>query len=357
MRKSNFRLLITFLSVIVLVSCKKGDSSTAIVPPAVLDFTAIDKILNDSVPALFNGKCYAIVNVNGQTAYAKGWGGYDGETKLLIASCSKWLSGALIMSLVDDGAIKLSDTVGKYLPRFTAYGKGNITIAQLFSHTSGFPGDSPQGYENNPLLTLAQATDSIAKNIALINPPGTKFYYGGVSMQIAGRLCEVAAGKKWNTLITEKIFTPCAMAHTDFGLSANPLIAGGARSTPNDYIRFLNMIMNKGVAGTGIRVLSETSITAMEQNQMGSATIDYTPYPASFFITPGIYGIGNWRDLTTAGDVLIENSSPGAFGSHPWVNRGKKITGIIFTFIPINGSLITFPTSLKVRSLTRSIVP
>lgn len=338
-----------------ILSCKKNDTPPVSDPS--FNFSAVDKVLNDSVPLRFGGKAYILINVNGKTAYAKGFGGYDGNTRQLIASCSKWLSGAVIMRMVDEGKFKLSDTVGKYLPVFTTYGKGKITLAQLFSHTSGFPGNSDQGYESNTLLTLEQAVDLIAKNVPLINPPGTKFYYGGVGMQVAGRVCEVVSGKKWAALFAEKIATPLSMTNTDFGLTANPIIAGGGRSTPNDYILFLNMVLNKGVAANGTRILSEAAVTAMEQSQIGSATVQYSPYPLMWINTSNIYGIGNWRDLVGANDVLVESSSPGAFGSHPWINYDKKVTGFIFTFVASDGNLSpTVPTCLKVRSLVREIV-
>ncbi len=354
MKKLTIPFIAIGIAAVTLVSCKKTGSTP--VTSTTLDFSAVDKVLNDSVPVKCNGYCYALITVNGKPAYAKGWGGYDANTRLLIASCSKWLSAGVLMSLVDDGKIKLTDTVGKYLPAFTTYGKGNITIAQLFSHTSGLPSNSTQGYESSLTLTLAQAADSVAKNVALINVPGADFNYGGVSMQVAGRICEVAGGKPWDTLFAQRIATPCGMTNTDFGLTSNPGIAGGARSTPNDYTAYLIMIMNKGLSASGTRVLSEAAITSMEQSQIGNASIYYTPYPASYFTTTGIYGIGNWRDLTGPGDVLIENSSPGLYGSHPWVDRNKKVTGFIFTYILINGYLATMPTSLNVRSLVRTIV-
>ncbi|NLR78282.1 serine hydrolase domain-containing protein [Chitinophaga eiseniae] len=338
------------LMTLLLASCSKSESQTMVTQ----GYGDIDKVLADSVPAVFGGKAYVAIHVDGKTVYARGLGGYDGGTRQLIASCSKWLSAAVLMSLVDEGKIKLTDTVGKFLPVFTTYHKGNITIAQLFSHTSGFPGNSTQGYESNVLITLTQAADLIAKNVDLLNPPGTTFYYGGVSMQVAGRICEVASGMDWKTLAANKIFTPCGMTNTDFGLTANPQIAGGARSTPDDYMRFLDMLMNKGVTATGTRILSEAAVDAMEQSQTSNVTVTYSPYPAAIINTKNIYGIGNWRDVTGPGDVLIENSSPGAFGSHPWINRGKKMTGFVFTFITSNGYLVTMPTCLKVRSLARS---
>jgi len=361
MKKALTGLII--LLCIFLVSCKKDSStSSPTTPPTTLDFSAVDTLLVDSVPSAFNGNCYALIHINGQPAYSRGFGGYTDTTRKLIASCTKWLSGAVLMSFVDDGSLKLSDSIGKYLPIFTTYGKGNITIRQLFSHTSGFPGDSPQGYENNQFLTLAKAVDSIAKNVTLINTPGTKFYYGGVSMQIAGRICEVVSGQSWASLFAQRLTTPCGMTKTDFGIEINPGIAGGAFSTPGDYIKFLDMIMQHGVADNGTRVLSAAAVDTMEKSQTGTATIDYSPYPTYYFnpylYTTHIYGIGNWRDLTsTTGDTLIENSSPGKFGSHPWIDRNKKVTGFIFTYIPINGYIATMPTDLTIRTAVRSIVP
>ncbi|HVW13485.1 MAG TPA: serine hydrolase domain-containing protein [Mucilaginibacter sp.] len=298
-----------------------------------------------------------MIDINGQTAYSEGFGGYTGDTRELIASCSKWLSAGVLMSLVDEGKLKLSDTVGKYLPVFTKYHKGNITIAQLFSHTSGFPGNSSKNYEGNPFLTLEQAADSIAKNVPLLAAPGTQFYYGGVSMQVAGRVCEVASGESWATLFQQKIAGPLGMTNTDYGLTQNPQIAGGARSTANDYIKYLNMIMKEGVAADGTRILSQNAIAAMEQGQTASVRVAYTPYPLALLQNNDFYAIGNWRDVTGSSDVLIEDSSPGAFGSHPWVDRSRKVTSIIFTYLPVQGYLATIGTCLDVRNLVRNIVP
>jgi CubicO group peptidase (beta-lactamase class C family) len=51
---------------------------------------------------------------------------FDSKTKIMIASCSKWLSAALVMTFVDEGKLSLEDSVGKYLPVMTANGKGHV---------------------------------------------------------------------------------------------------------------------------------------------------------------------------------------------------------------------------------------
>ena len=322
------------------------------------DFSAIDKILNDSVAEKFDGHCFALICVNGKVEYSKGFGGYTADTRQLIASSTKWLSAAVVMSLVDEGKLKLTDTVGKFLPEFSKNGKGNISISQLFSHTSGLPGNSFQGYERNKFLTLAQATDSIGKNVALIFKPGTKFFYGGLSMQVGGRICEVASGKTWQELFEQKIAKPCGMTNTNYGPFKNPIIAGGARSTANDYMKFLFMIMNKGIAENGKRVLRSSSVDAMEKSYTEELGIAYSPYPYYLLKNHNFYGLGNWRDLVGKNGELIENCSPGAFGTHPWINRDKKITGIIFTNVRRSRNEIskTAFTCFKIRSICRDII-
>ena len=179
-------------------------------------------------------------------------------------------------------------------------------------------------------------------------------------MQVAGRICEVVSGKSWNSLFSQNIGLPCNMINTNFGLDKNPSIANGASSSARDYSMFLYMIMNNGVALNGNRVLSQAAITAMEQGETNNATITYSPYPTSLLPANNFYGVGNWRDLTSASDTLVEGSSPGAFGSHPWINREKKITGIIFTYVPgpnnVSGDGPTMATCIKIRKLVRDIV-
>ena len=350
-------LFTAILAVILLNACRKDSAPK---PVAASPFSAVDQVLRDSATLRFGGKLYALITVNGKTVYSKSYGGYLDSTVEKVASCSKWLSGAVLMSLVDEGKVALTDTVGKFLPLFSQYHKGNITLAQLFAHTSGFPGNSVQGYEDDQSLTLGQSADLIAKNVPLVAAPGSQFDFGNVSMQIAGRICEVVSGEKWSALFTDKIGAPCSMINTNYGLGLNPSIANGASSSAKDYSFFLYMIMNNGVALNGRHVLSQAAITAMEQGETNNATIVYSPYPASMLPANNYYGVGNWRDVTAPGDSLVEGSSPGAFGTHPWINREKKITGIIFTYVPgqknqdSNGA--TMATCLKIRAMVRDIV-
>jgi CubicO group peptidase (beta-lactamase class C family) len=335
------------------VSCSKENVQQPGTPGP--DLSGITKLMNDSVASRFGGNAYVAIKVGDKLIYEKSYGGYDGNTVQFIASCSKWLSVALVMTQVDEGKLSLADTVGKFLPVFSARGKGGMTIRQLLSHTSGFPGQSARGYEREFGLSLAESVDSIALRVPLVNVPGTFFDYGEVSMQVAGRIAELVSGKNWNALFNEKIGQPCGMASTSYGLGINPIIGGGAKSSPNDYLKFLSMILNKGSI-LGKRVLSEAAVDAMERSQIGTADLSFSPYPPALLSTRGIYGLGLWRDLTGAGDQLIEASSPGLFGTHPWINRDQKLTAIVFTFIAGNGFVSTLPTCVSIRMLIRSLI-
>jgi CubicO group peptidase (beta-lactamase class C family) len=319
------------------------------------DFSAVDKFI-EAHKDVYDDGVAVLVTQQGKVIYKKELG-LRVEDKKLIASCSKWLSAAVIMSLVDDGKLSLDDTVGTYLPIFTQYHKGNITIRQLFSHTSGFPGNSPERYEFDRTMTLEQAVNAIAENTAMIHAPGEKFNYGGVSMHIAGRIAEVLTGKDWQSLFNEKICRPCDMTANYIIMSfRNPMIAGGVRTSAVDYLHFLEMIVNKGVY-KGKRVLSGSAVATMLQDQTNGAAIENTPYPKNpFSPTPDAavrYGIGNWIDVLSTDGKVLETSSPGAFGTHPWQDEVHHVAGIIFTRTELKKSA---PVSLEIRKMIRDIL-
>src|SRR5687767_4219333 len=82
---------------------------------ASYDFTTIDSILERAAPRL--GGCALLLIKDDKVVYRKSFGRYGADKVIPIASASKWLSGALIMTLVDDGKLSLADTVSKYIHR------------------------------------------------------------------------------------------------------------------------------------------------------------------------------------------------------------------------------------------------
>lgn len=248
---------------------------------------------------------------------------YTADTRQPIASCSKWLSAALVMTFVDEGKLKLTDTVGKFLPVLSKSGKGKITVGQCLSHQTGIntpslKDDLAEMKDNN---TMDDAMADIAK-MPMEGEPGKVFHYSNAGLQIAGAVIEKISGKSFQQLFAERIAKPLNMPNTDFGTAKVALPAGGGISTPNDYINFLVMIMSKGLFN-GKRILSENSIAQMQINRLTpDVKISYSPAEAGTFG----YAYGEW--VMGNGSV----SSPGLFGSFPWVNNDKKYCAFMMTF-------------------------
>ena len=352
MKLQMIKILMSFLLTLVSLAC----SIQSVVPDdstPSYDFTTVDKFIETNL-ANYNDKVVVLVSQNGKLIYHNAMG-LDSTSVKPIASASKWLSAAVIMSLVDDNKISLDDTVGKFLPIFTGNKKGNITIRQLFSHTAGFNGDSEQSYEYQRDITLAAAVDSIALYVPLAFTPGSAFSYGSSGMHIGGRIAELVTGRSWQDLFNEKIGNPCHMS-VRYGSASNPIIAGGANTSAADYLKFLEMITNKGTY-EGNQVLSENALAIMLSDQTKGAVIKGTPYatnPFSPYPNTSIrYGMGNWLDVVDASGSVLESSSPGLFGTHPWQDSKNKIAGIIFTQTTPKKSNLT---SLEIRKMIRDIV-
>ena len=101
--------------------------------------------------------------------------------------------------------------------------------------------------------------------------PGTRFEYGGLAMQIAGRMAEVAMGEEFETLFSRTAgatfgnknshFTPI---NTDGGHA--PMLGGGLCTTMNDYLHFLSMIYHDGMYN-GKQIISAETVKEMQADQ------------------------------------------------------------------------------------------
>ncbi|PWK69960.1 CubicO group peptidase (beta-lactamase class C family) [Mucilaginibacter oryzae] len=248
---------------------------------------------------------------------------FNSTSKIAIASCSKWLSAALVMTFVDEGKLKLTDTVGKYLPVLSQHGKGMITIGQCLSHQTGIK--TPPLKESLEEMRQDNFMDDAMADIAALpmeGTPGKVFHYSNAGLQIAGAILEKISCKSFESLFIERIAQPLGMKNTDFGHAKVALPAGGAYSTPEDYLNFLTMIMNRGVYN-GKRILSESSISQMQVNRITpDVKIAYSPAEAG-----GLgYGYGEWVfDAHTV-------SSPGLFGSFPWIDNDKHYAAFMLCF-------------------------
>jgi CubicO group peptidase (beta-lactamase class C family) len=252
---------------------------------------------------------------------------FTSSSRVRIASCSKWLTAALVMTFVDEGKLKVEDSIGKYLPIFTQNGKGAIKVSDCLSHLTGI-----KQAELKESIASMQAMHSMNEAMqALATQPmegeaGKTFHYGNAGLQICAAIVEKIGKKDFETLFAERIAQPLDMKNTDFGKKELPLAAGGAFSTTDDYMNFLVMILNKGMYN-GKRILSEQTIKEMQKNRTATATIQYSP--AQQRTTS--YGYGEWVDEEENG-VSIAVSSPGLFGSVPMVDNKRKYCAFLMVY-------------------------
>ncbi|MFN4285909.1 MAG: serine hydrolase domain-containing protein [Lacibacter sp.] len=265
---------------------------------------------------------------------------YTPTTRERIASASKWLSAALVLTFVDEGKLRLSDTVGKYLPALSRYGKGHIRIWHCLSHTTGIkePALREALGSFQKIKTMDQYIESIL-TYPMEGEPGKVFRYGNTGLQIAAAVLEKISGKDFETLFAERIAGPLEMKNTDFGKSGLPLAAGGAWSTPEDYMNFLTMLLQEGEF-KGKRILSKALVTEMMKNKLGSDCLRaYAPEEAGNWG----YGLGAWiidppLAIAARKDAMPDSkpgaaaTSPGLFGSFPWVENEKKYAAFLFVY-------------------------
>jgi len=292
------------------------------------DFSQLDALLQKNQKLLGND-VVALVYKDGKIIHSKELGEFNAKTAAPIASCSKWLTAALVMMFVDEGKLKLDDPVSKYLPIFDKYMKSYVTIRQCLAHTTGIEnekGSLLKLLQRSKYATLEEEVNAYAAK-EISNNAGTEFHYGGIGPNIAGRVLEVISKKPFERLIIEKLFRPLKMRATTFvndnGNGPNP--AGGARSTANDYMNFLSMILNKGVF-EGKQILSAKAIEEMQTPQFTNLPVKFTPKVAE-----GLhYGLGEWIQEEDASGKSTVVSSPGLLGTWPYVDKCRNYAAILF---------------------------
>lgn len=300
-------------------------------PPAVR--TALQQAVRDGGAGIT-----AIVMRDGHLLYRLEAGAIDPHAQYPVASASKWMAAALVMTVVDEGKLALDAPISHYLPEFTGEA-GTVTLRELLAQTSG-EGSLRDAVDirQDPRITLAASAAQVARR-PLDDPPGTVFKYGGPGFQVAGALVERATGQRWADLFETRIAAPLGMTHTYWAhlpahgvapaQTLNPLLQGGAVSTADDYMRFLTLLAQGG-SYEGRRVLSTQAVEAMETVQTLGKPMAYEPRGAADR-GHAQYALGNWCEAWTDAGRCTLVSSPGAFGTFPWIDRRSGVYGIFFT--------------------------
>jgi CubicO group peptidase (beta-lactamase class C family) len=139
-----------------------------------------------------------------------------------IGSITKTFTAALLAWYVNEGQIKLTDTITKYLPDSVASSPAlqGITVLTLSNHTSGLP-SLPDNFYANSTDTINPYKDynkqmlfAYLKNAKLNSVPGEKYAYSNLGVALLGVILEKVSGKTYNQMITDIITKPLQLNST-----------------------------------------------------------------------------------------------------------------------------------------------
>lgn len=248
-----------------------------------------------------------------------------GDTIFWIASQTKPFTAVAAMILVDRGKLSLTEPVTTYVPELAEMRviaekddqhtllvplDPPLTIAHLLSHTGGLRSDSPNhrrhGLETLPL----RHTITAAMLTPLDNQPGKNYQYSNFGMDLAAAIIERIAHEPFERLLQNNVFNPLDMKDTTFWVSeeqqkrlalvyqldkeTNKLTSrnlglrypfhdrtqrfaeagGGLFSTPNDLVKFYQMLL-RGGEFNGKRIIKEESVREIAAKHTGSLPQDY----------------------------------------------------------------------------------
>jgi CubicO group peptidase (beta-lactamase class C family) len=290
------------------------------------------------------------------------------DTLFWIASMTKPITAVSVLMLQDEGKLRVSDPVAKYLPEFsqlkTPSGKpANLTITQILTHTSGL------GEASGPAAQRAKTLADLVP-IWLAAPmqyePGEKWKYTQSGINAAARIVEVVSGMSFDTFAQKRLFDPLGMKNTTFyptddqrhqlatayakskegSLEAVPPRPefgprdrppqgnGGLYSTGPDYARFCQMLLNEGRLD-GHRYLSGEAMKFLTTPQTGDL-------PTGFFQNDTFgnhgknygWGIGTCI-LRSPHEGVASMLSPGsyghggAWGTQAWIDPVKGVAYVL----------------------------
>jgi CubicO group peptidase (beta-lactamase class C family) len=324
----------------------------------IYDFAAATAWLEENLDAYEGGVFVQVFQGDEEIFAFQGGGEIGAETLLRLGSATKWLSSAVVLRLAEAELLELDGRLGDTLPLFDLHGKGDVTLRQGFSMTSGLY-ETAVDAETAPFVTLAQSADWIAANTPIVFEPGTQLAYEGDGMQAVGRVAEVAAGADWRALAEQELASPLGLGSLDYLLfPVNPGVPGGARASAADYQRFLRMVLLGGLAEDGAAYLEIGTLREwFTDPTLGLPEYDspWPPYPYPYGERPD-YGFGSWilaRDPVTG--RVEEVSSPGVFGTLPWVDVRRHLRGVVAHDAP-NGFAATSYVDLVLLDLLRAAI-
>lgn len=312
-----------------------------------------------------------------------------------VASCSKPITAAAVMCLVEDGLIGLNRPFVDYVPELDVPGVQwleEARVADLLCHTSGIddlnlaafiaaaakrtPELPPSAAGQHPILNTRIR---LAAGAPLERRPGTAMIYSNFGYNVLGDIVRRVSGQPFWQFAQSRLFEPLGMADSHYALPAglrerrvyrrpgmpgtlpSPMFRGmdspeydeldqgaaGVASTARDYATFLQMLLNRGAYG-GRRILSAASIDAMTRPQVSTTIPCLVPWVdvatgrrTNIEFPGGAYGYGLF--IFRPGDRHVHNGAlaslssfghGGHAGSYTWVDPERDLIGVYLSVSP-----------------------
>jgi len=222
-----------------------------------------------------------IIIQDGITIYENYFG--KEEKPIYIASAGKSLASLAIGKLLDKKMLdSLDQPIHTIYPQWKQGKKQTITVRMLLNHSSGLQNNPNASVELEPAPNYkVHNIIDLALSAELSADPGKKVAYNNKAVALLGGIVEELSGKRFDHFFVDEFYKPMNIAQYNWikDESGNPTVHGAFVIKPSDFLKFGELILNKGIYNDK-RILSEEWINvSLKQGQ------NFTP----------IWGLLWWR--------------------------------------------------------------
>ncbi|WP_164659575.1 serine hydrolase [Tropicibacter sp. Alg240-R139] len=310
-----------------------------------------------------------IVLNDGQIVYEKYFNGMKPDTRHLLMSVSKSVTGTLAGILVQDGRLNPISSITDYLPELEgAPGFGDVTVRQILDMTTAIKFSEDYADPNSEVVAHEAATawrgenapgalDGILSFAGTIKkddtrPHGKVFHYASINTDVLGLLIERASGQRFADFMSDAIWSKLGVEHdghitVDYhgAVAAN----GGFVLTLRDLARFGQMMLDDGFAN-GRQIVPSGWVDDIRFNGNNSAW-----QPTSY--------VKFWPDGFYRNQWYVTKDDNGSFfavgvnGQHIWINPTTRTVVVKFSSLPVSADKENIVLGwLAMDAISRSLV-
>lgn len=156
----------------------------------------------------------------------------DADTVYRIASCTKSVTAATLLTLVSDGRLDLDAPITVFVPAFGAVPLPTPdspvpTVRMLLTMSAGFPTDDPWA-DRQESISDAELDDVLRGGLLFDSVPGTRFAYSNLGYALLGRVVAVVTGRPFTEAARDTVLRPLGLDHTAFSAAEaqGPVVTG-----------------------------------------------------------------------------------------------------------------------------------